>query len=173
MPWSTGMNLAQPVGSGGLMARHAGFTLLEAVIVIAILATLAGLAVSQLAPVQDDSFANAARAELATLRDACVRWSSDLGPLPTTLGDLTSATPPASVPAGLTSWNPDLKRGWRGPYLTSGRLVGTTGLADPWDDPSGTRRPYRYSVSGASATITSAGADGAFGTADDLMVTLP
>jgi prepilin-type N-terminal cleavage/methylation domain-containing protein len=155
------------------MARRAGFTLLEAVIVIAILAILAGLAVSQLAPVQDDAFIGGARAELATLRDGCVRWSSDLGALPASLGDLASATPPASVPAGLTSWNPDLKRGWRGPYLTSGRRVGTTDLADPWDDPSGARRPYRYTPSGASATITSAGPDGVFGTADDLSVSFP
>ncbi len=155
------------------MARQAGFTLLEAVIVIAILASLAGLALSQLAPVEDQAFTGAARAELATLHDACIRWSSDLGALPPSLGDLASATPPPTVPAGLASWNPDLKRGWRGPYVTSGRRVGTTDLADPWDDPGGSRRPYRYAPAGASATITSAGPDGVFGTSDDLSVSFP
>lgn len=165
-------------GGRGLMPeRGRGFTLLELVVVVAILAVAAGLVVATLGPTQDDALSKTARSEIATLRDACLRWKADLGSFPASLGDLKSATPPAALPIALQSWNPNLKRGWRGPYVTSGRLIDVTHLGDPWTetDPPALRlaRAYGYQVAGGQATITSAGPDRELITADDLTETFP
>jgi general secretion pathway protein G len=96
---------------------RAGLTLLEIVIVVAILAILAGFIVPVLNGVAASSKITAAQASLATIRDAIMGtpdkpgYYSDTGQLPNTLADLFLQ------PAGMPSYNRDTNRGWRGPYL--------------------------------------------------------
>jgi prepilin-type N-terminal cleavage/methylation domain-containing protein len=125
------------------LSRRRGFTLLEMVIVIAILVAIAGLALFSVSSAEDDAKLQLARSELATLRDACLRWRSDLGRYPDVrdLGLSVPTTPAATIsplialvltssqtltdgsnrPLSLTrlpSWNPVTRRGGRGPYLS-------------------------------------------------------
>jgi prepilin-type N-terminal cleavage/methylation domain-containing protein len=94
-----------------------GMTLLEIVIVVAILAILAGFIVPLLDGYAASSKVTAAQASLATIRDAIVGtpdkpgYYSDTGQLPNTLADLFIQPP------GMPSFNRDTNRGWRGPYL--------------------------------------------------------
>lgn len=64
------------------MARTRGFTLLELLVVVAVLVIVATAAVVSLGGAEDDARVQLARTELATLRDACRRWKADLGSYP-------------------------------------------------------------------------------------------
>ncbi len=115
----------------GRRTRRGGFTLLEAVVVLAILVAVTSMVVPLLSSSQDDSLVAVARTEMQAIRQACLRWKQDVGTYPANLADLVSNAAPASLAPPLDAWNPNTNRGWRGPYLTSGRVVGTS-LADPW-----------------------------------------
>ncbi|RMH37657.1 MAG: prepilin-type N-terminal cleavage/methylation domain-containing protein [Nitrospirae bacterium] len=134
-----------------------GLTLLEMLVVVAVMAIIAGGIVLALGRVQDDATLQIARNELVTIKDAILRFKQDTGYLPkqgpfdleppnqcTTSNN--GAVPIGSLPvpskewfcspanfiqlyeqpqlnsshplAFLAQWNPDTRRGWRGPYLT-------------------------------------------------------
>ncbi|HVY60785.1 MAG TPA: prepilin-type N-terminal cleavage/methylation domain-containing protein [Planctomycetota bacterium] len=104
---------------------RAGFTLVEIVVVIGILVVLAGVVVASLGGVQDHVQLDLARAEMAAIRGAILRFEADNG-------SMTAARPARASPAdflflfaqpadaGYAGWSADRGRGWRGPYLTSG-----------------------------------------------------
>jgi prepilin-type N-terminal cleavage/methylation domain-containing protein len=75
--------------AGDDVHRRRGFTLLEMVVVVAILAVVAGTAIVALGGTEDDARTLLARSEMATLRDALVRWKQDIGSFPDTSGSLT------------------------------------------------------------------------------------
>jgi prepilin-type N-terminal cleavage/methylation domain-containing protein len=97
--------------------QPSGLTLLEIVIVVAILAILAGFIIPMLDSYAASSKITAAQASLATIRDAIMGtpdkpgYLSDTGQLPNTLADLFIQPP------GMPTYNRDTSRGWRGPYL--------------------------------------------------------
>jgi len=94
-----------------------GLTLIEIVIVVAILAILAGFIIPLVDGYVAQGKTTAAQASLAAIRDAIMGtpdkpgYYSDTGQLPNTLADLFIQ------PAGMPSYNRDTNRGWRGPYL--------------------------------------------------------
>ena len=169
-----------------------GFTLLETIIVVAILAAVAAAVVPMLGEVQDDALLKVTRHEVASLRDACVAFRRDVGYYPKTIGDLTSIAPPSEVcapdlsaapdgdppvvafPAGRSAWDPEAKRGFRGPYLTAPRPLVTPGkLPDAWDRASANpRRLWSYSVESHALVVRSQGADVGLAS-DDVKETLP
>lgn len=129
--------------------HHTGFTLLELVIVIAILATIAGGVVASMDGVEDQAASQLVRHELATLREAVLAFRRDTGHLPKQgpfakrLNVVRGSDDPASFdhPANwsqlydnpilkdastgayldpIGQWNPDTRRGWNGPYLARG-----------------------------------------------------
>lgn len=111
-------------------------------IVVAVVAILAGTVVGMIDRTRDDATREAARAELATLRDACLRFKLDNGrwplrsglttPVPTPadhgLAELLVGSPVATAPYSHVAWNADTRRGFRGPYLSFPRaLIDTDG----------------------------------------------
>lgn len=219
--------------------RAAGaFTLIELIVVVAVLASIAGLAVATLSGTQEQVTRDLALNELSEVRKAILQFKADTGFLPKRgpfnlsgrSGPTTGLVVLSSLPGAsdtertawfdaeenlfqlfdapifeanqalsrLDTWNPDRRRGWRGPYLASygeGRLgrvdsPPVPAIADPffhatdvdwfsWDDPTipapslAPRRALRLlGLDGGDARITSAGPDGDFGTSDDLVAYL-
>jgi general secretion pathway protein G len=132
-----------------LRRRRAGFTLLELILVMAILVLLSSLAVVGVMQVQRNAQGDAAQTQISTLKQQCKMFKLNVGRYPASLNDLVT------LPSGL---NPQQ---WRGPYLDEGRLP-----VDPWGN------PFNYSADEMNdiVNITSNGPDGQMGTADDIGV---
>ncbi len=130
--------------------RH-GFTLMEVLLVMAILVIMAGLVTYSYLTIQQNAQADHANNQINVFESAIERYQLDLGAPPNTLEELRVA------PQGLS--NP---KKWRGPYLGSDVPV------DPWG------QAYQYEPTGVDSlgnpkpTISSAGADRAPGTEDDI-----
>ncbi len=104
--------------------RRSGYTLLELVVVMVIIAALAALVVPNLDRVADDAELTVARANLSTIREAItgsasasgyfadMRYVPGFDPLEFRLHDLLSDSLPTKPLYDIT-----LNRGWRGPYL--------------------------------------------------------
>ena len=134
--------------------QRAGFTLLEIVIAVTIMAIMAGIAV----PLASKAFESKARGvtnnELDELADAVGIYFEDVLDFPGEIDDLWIE------PAGVVGWTgPYL------PYLSTDQLSGDSDWSvDAWS------RPYVLSTLGDALTITSPGADAIAGNADDLEV---
>lgn len=136
--------------------RRAGFTLLEIIVVVAILSILAGVAV----PVVQKTIATAARkatrAELDVLANAALEYCRDTNNIPLTISDLER--------------NPNRadSAGWAGPYVAGAIAASSTKtgyMVDGWS------RDYRV-VRNTRLILTSAGDDGTFGDANDIELTV-
>jgi len=132
---------------------RSGFTLLELVVTVTIVAILAGAAVPVTSKVLGHRARQATRAELQTLADAVVQYVWDTNALPAELADLLVDPRVA---------------GWSGPYLpgvVTDELTDAPGyLVDAWS------RGYSVAATDDVLTITSAGADGRFGTDADVSI---
>ncbi|MGA2500861.1 MAG: prepilin-type N-terminal cleavage/methylation domain-containing protein [Tepidisphaeraceae bacterium] len=144
------MSFTRPV----LKSRR-GLTLLELVVVVAVMAIIAGAMVPNVAHYLASSKVTAANASLAHIRDAIVGtpeipgYLADTGQWPTTLADLVRNPFPPGNP--LATFNRDSRRGWRGPYLLNANgsytvdntrnftsaygIGGDSALLDPWGNP--------------------------------------
>jgi prepilin-type N-terminal cleavage/methylation domain-containing protein len=102
--------------------RQPAFTLIEMVVVIAVLIILAALVLPNLADTKSQSMSTTTSASLTAVRDAITGsaagpgFYADMGQLPVTLKDLFVA-PTWATPA-MQQFNPQTGRGWRGPYVT-------------------------------------------------------
>lgn len=99
--------------------RNGGFTLLELLVVVALIAMVAGAAVMSLENTSNDAAIPVAQSEMVEIAKAIRQFKRDTGVYPTPVhpadfSDLLSG----SLPTGLVDWNVDAGRGWRGPYLT-------------------------------------------------------
>lgn len=125
------------------MKRKRGFTLIELIVVILILAILAALIVPKLVGRTDDAKVATAKSNIAQLHSLLEQFRLDTGRYPTTQEGLDALlTPP-----------PDVKN-WH-QYIDRGKLT------DPWDN------PYHYEYPNPNGTssylLESYGADGAPG----------
>jgi len=131
-----------------------GFTLLELLVVVAIIAIIAGGVIMSFGGVQDESSLQIVQSEMLEIKKAVLQFKQDTGYLPKqgpfALGvDCTSPAdadeehfcspanfqqiynePVDSSNNPVMPWNINTSRGWRGPYLTQ---VGE-GLVDVGDD---------------------------------------
>jgi general secretion pathway protein G len=107
-------------------SRRAGFTLLEIIVVLAILGLLVGVLVVNVGGNLDRGQQDAARIFVQqTMRTPLVTYRIDMGGYPTTAEGLQAlVTPPANRADR-----------WRGPYTADGKLP-----LDPWGEPY----QYRY-----------------------------
>ncbi|HJP82862.1 MAG TPA: type II secretion system major pseudopilin GspG [Fimbriimonadaceae bacterium] len=117
-----------------------GFTLIELVVVILILAILAALIIPRVVGRTDDAKRSKAASDIATLRSQVQLFKSDVGDYPQSLMDLRTRPSEGAD-------------GWRGPYLDKELPT------DPW----GNEYDYQVSSSGDEFTIISYGQDGAPG----------
>jgi general secretion pathway protein G len=123
------------------LKRNDGFTLIEILVVMAIIAMLAVMVAPNLFNQQAGAMRDVARTEISTLEAALDIYRLDVGEYPDTLD-------------GLMEDDTD-RASWNGPYLR--RAVPT----DPWDN------EYVYEGNGREFTLISYGADGMSGGEED------
>ena len=150
---------------------------------------MAGILVPMVGDVTTNAGSTATRQTMGAMRDA-IRGTtghpgflSDTGALPASINDLFSLSSALVSNPTLTAYNPQTKKGWRGPYLSTnvGAVVvnadGTTSVMDAWNhaivlqtDPSDSTK----------MRLVSSGQDGIFNTlpanataqGDDIIVSL-
>ncbi len=131
-------------------ARSAGFTLVEMVLVLGIVALLVGAGIVSLVGVLDSGKKTRVKADLNTLTAAFRSYETDNMFLPSTeQGVMALVQKPASRPAP-ANYTPKLKKL----------------LLDPWGNPYHYKRPGAKDKGGFD--VYSAGADGLADTADDI-----
>jgi prepilin-type N-terminal cleavage/methylation domain-containing protein len=147
------------------LPTHGGFTLLELVVVIAVIGILVAAVTPSVVQRIMDGRIEETRAEALSLYDGMVGkpaesrfgFVGDLGRLPTSFSELAQR---GSLPVYTTSTTRGVGMGWRGPYVN----IGTT-ANDYLTDAFG--RAY---TGVASGQVRSAGPDGVAGSADDILV---
>jgi general secretion pathway protein G len=135
-------------------SRPSGFTLLEILVVLAILGLLAGLAISNSDKIFGQSQEAVAKVFVRdSLKTSLVRYRIDLGDYPSTAEGLQALL---VAPANKAEQ-------WRGPYMDApgGRVPN-----DPWNEPYQYRYPGVKNKGGYD--LFSKGVDKAEGTEDDL-----
>ena len=132
--------------------RAAGFTLLEILVVLAIIGLLAGLAITNVDKIFGGAQLTTAKLMVSqTMKTSLTTYRIQMGSYPTTAEGLQALiTPPASKPGS-----------WNGPYIVDGKIP-----KDPWDE------PYQYAFPGTrnkdSYDLWSKGPDKQSGTGDDI-----
>lgn len=173
--------------------RNSGFTLLELMIVTAVLASIAGSAILMVGQTEESVQGKLAITEACTVREALIQFKKDTGylpkqgpfalvndggsvPIPEEGADWFSSpanfiqlieNPLAGTTHPLATWNPDTKRGWRGPYLSTssegrvdiGSALNTDGTGSPTlgtiiDDVMAIADPYLATPDGNYYTWT-------------------
>ncbi len=140
-----------------LSAQYAGFTLVELVIVIVVLAIIAAVGIPQIGGMIQVSKTNATKTEMVELKKAIIGnpqavaggvyvscgFEGDVGFAPSRLEDLVTK------PDSISSWDRLTRRGWNGPYVDS-----TDGgyLADAWESAYVYNCPARTLTSNGSGT---------------------
>lgn len=124
-----------------LKGSEAGYTLVEMLVVIGVIALIAALLVPNLIGQMQRARAKAAQVQLENVASAVEMFRSDTGHYPKTEeGDLKALLNNGS---GI--------EGWTGPYLKDAKT-----LNDPWSRPI----EYKVATDQLSFTVTSLGADG-------------
>ena len=131
--------------------RHtarAAFTLMEIMLVVMIIALLAGLAIYNMGDMFGQSQDTAAKVDMRTYKVALLTYRGATGNYPSTAAGLNALVT-----------KPDNAQNWRGPYMESLKK-------DPWGKDyiyvyPGQKHPNAYDIS-------SAGKDGQPGTTDDV-----
>lgn len=132
-------------------AASRGFTMMELLVVLAILGLLAGLAVNQVGHVIEDARIQTAQLFVRdTLKTPLFTYQMSLHEYPSTAEGLAALE---AAPSGKSA-------SWRGPYVT-GKVP-----LDPWGE------PYQYASPGPKSKspydVWSKGPDKQSGTADDI-----
>jgi general secretion pathway protein G len=129
--------------------NEAGFTLIELMLVVMIIGTLAAMIVPRFAGRSEEAKKMAAKADVnANIANALEMYELDMGGLPATDSGLQALVAAPGGPQGAR---------WKGPYVTK------KSYKDPWGN------PYQYrQIDSKSYELASLGPDGAAGTADDI-----
>lgn len=130
-------------------AKHAaardGFTLMEVMLVLVIIAAIAGIAVVNIGGVRERAFKQTAKAEMNNLKGLISQYDLNVGSLPNSLNDLYEQPSDLADPSKWTKVSRDPIK------------------PDPWN------HAYEYKVNGSEFEIRSLGPDGQSGTADDIV----
>lgn len=136
-----------------------GFTLLEVIVVLAIISIFAGIAGTVIGTSVLSTEIEASEDRMDQLRDALLAYYGDTDEFPAATGDAVNDL------ADLVS-DPTVT-GWDGPYISSG-FENDDFLKDAWKRPLA----YAYASGTASCTIAGNGPDGISGNSDDMTMTI-
>ncbi len=132
-------------GTGRARVRN-GFTLLELLLVMAIIVVMASLTTFAIMNFRTNANRDAALSQISTLSTACKMYKLNVGAFPSSLNDLIA------LPTGMN------QNQWRGPYLDAQQVP-----LDPWG------QPYVMGANtGERVIISSNGPDLQAGTPDDI-----
>ena len=123
-------------------ARDAGFTLVELLVVLAIIVLLAGIVAPQVLRYLGSARSEAASAQIRNVENALELFYIDNHRYPTDEEGLAALSRPS----------PDVARTWNGPYLRNAEE-----LRDPWG------LPYLYASAPEGVEVKTLGRDGAAG----------
>lgn len=162
-----------------------GFTLIEVIVILAVISILAAIAVPLALRIFERTAEDATREELANLKKAMIGdpqklqssfrsefgFLGDVGRIPANLDELLIQ---GSLPAFTFDASKQAGAGWKGPYIT-GAAAGSAAAEfkkDQWGN------DYTYSDAdftnadgqAADGKITSNGPDGVFGNSDDIVL---
>lgn len=124
--------------------RRRGFTLLEIMLVLVIIAAIAGIAVVNIGSFQERGFRRTATAEISNIKTMLESYKLEVGTYPKELSHLYEQPSDLADP---TKWMKISKKPIN---------------PDPWG------QPYEYTLNGADFELRSAGPDGKSGTEDDV-----
>jgi general secretion pathway protein G len=134
------------------LRRRNAFTLMEILLVLAILVVLGSMVSLGYVKIQQNAMKNSARTQISLLEGAVNTYTLDVGTPPNTLNDLLVAPPDLANPMK-----------WAGPYLNKETLP-----TDPWN------QQYQYEIidpANAKFRIWSNGPDQQPGSSDDISTT--
>ena len=137
MSFFAGHRSPAPAGTGS-RRRRAGFTLVEMLVVLAIIGLISALVGPRVISQLTDSRERAAELQIEGFKSALDIFFIDTGRFPTESEGLNALM---QRPSGLQTWN--------GPYLRGEKVP-----LDPWG------REYRYTSSGGSTSISTLGPNG-------------
>jgi general secretion pathway protein G len=126
--------------------RRAGFTLLELLLVLAILVVIGGIVTVNIGGAQAEAKINATKTQLNSLKNNIQMYQIRMNTLPETLEALRDGPSDAAA-----------KAKWVAPIIT-------TIPTDAWEN------PLEYTVNGNTYEIRSGGLDGQMSTEDDIVV---
>lgn len=126
---------------------RSGFTMMEMMLVLAIIAILMGIGVFTMQNVVGDAETAKAKSDIKTIEMSLIRYKTAHRMMPTTAQGLEALVQPGSASGG-------------------GSLLKQEGIKDPWGNTYQYRNPGRKTVGGYD--IYSMGPDGQEGTADDI-----
>jgi general secretion pathway protein G len=132
--------------------RRSAFTLMEILLVLAILVVLGSMVGVGYVQIQKNAMKNAARSQVTLLEDAVKLYALDVGTPPTDLNSQLQQPPDVS------------ETKWGGPYLEKQELP-----VDPWN------QPYQYEIIDQTTgkfRVWSNGPDQQPGSTDDISTTL-
>ena len=138
--------LLKPFGEG-VKRSQLGMSIIEILIVIALMGTVMAILVTNLTGQQDEALKDAARLGMGQLETNLQLYKVHNFRYPTTEQGLRALVERPGSGA---------KR-WRGPYMDANKLN------DPWDN------EYQYESDGREFKITSPGLDGVVGNEDDII----
>jgi general secretion pathway protein G len=101
------------------VSRRSGFTLVELLIVIIVIAVLAAIAIPKFVNSSERSKESSLTGDLKLVRNAVQIFQSDTGYFPATLGDLSAVAAPANGKDATGATQAILAANWKGPYITS------------------------------------------------------
>ncbi|MEZ4741101.1 MAG: type II secretion system major pseudopilin GspG [Bdellovibrionota bacterium] len=123
-----------------------GMTLIEIIIVVALLGTLMTYLISSITNTAENARKDQAKLGIGNIRNALNMYQIHNHKFPTTDAGLQALLE-----------NPDGNKKWRGPYIEKEKLM------DPWNN------EFEYESDGHKYKITSGGTDGEVGTDDDIV----
>ncbi|MFQ5543392.1 MAG: type II secretion system protein [Nitrospiria bacterium] len=140
--------------------KEEGFTLIEVIVVIAIMSILAGSLAPVISQQIEAAREDATKVEMETLREALEAYAVDTSEFPDEQSTSSDSLVDLEEEPGGTN-------GWRGPYII-GKFSSQDYTTDAWNN------AYRYQYTSGSnlVTLTSQGPDRTLGSQDDILLTI-